>query len=92
MQRSGLRWIFRLCSEPGRLWRRYLIREYQIYLVSSFRCHKDGVIGNYGSQQQKFLIKLAYIAIDVCGIYVAIYASCLMRHKLIDFLFRFRSY
>ncbi len=25
MQRSGLEWIFRLCSEPGRLWRRYLI-------------------------------------------------------------------
>jgi N-acetylglucosaminyldiphosphoundecaprenol N-acetyl-beta-D-mannosaminyltransferase len=24
MQRSGLEWFFRLCSEPRRLWRRYL--------------------------------------------------------------------
>ena len=23
MQRSGLEWLFRLCSEPRRLWRRY---------------------------------------------------------------------
>jgi N-acetylglucosaminyldiphosphoundecaprenol N-acetyl-beta-D-mannosaminyltransferase len=26
MQRVGLEWLFRLCSEPGRLWRRYLIQ------------------------------------------------------------------
>jgi N-acetylglucosaminyldiphosphoundecaprenol N-acetyl-beta-D-mannosaminyltransferase len=25
MQRSGLEWVFRLCSEPRRLWKRYLI-------------------------------------------------------------------
>ncbi len=25
MQRSGLEWLFRLASEPGRLWKRYLI-------------------------------------------------------------------
>jgi N-acetylglucosaminyldiphosphoundecaprenol N-acetyl-beta-D-mannosaminyltransferase len=25
MQRSGLEWFFRLCTEPQRLWRRYLI-------------------------------------------------------------------
>ena len=25
MQRSGLEWLFRLASQPGRLWRRYLI-------------------------------------------------------------------
>ncbi len=25
MQRAGLEWLFRLCSEPRRLWRRYLI-------------------------------------------------------------------
>ena len=25
MQRSGLEWFFRLCEEPGRLWRRYLV-------------------------------------------------------------------
>jgi N-acetylglucosaminyldiphosphoundecaprenol N-acetyl-beta-D-mannosaminyltransferase len=25
MQRSGLEWLFRLCAEPKRLWRRYLV-------------------------------------------------------------------
>ena len=25
MQKSGLEWFYRLCSEPRRLWRRYLI-------------------------------------------------------------------
>ncbi len=25
MQRSGVEWVFRLASEPGRLWRRYLV-------------------------------------------------------------------
>jgi len=25
MQRSGLEWFFRLCTEPRRLWRRYLV-------------------------------------------------------------------
>jgi len=25
MQRSGLEWLHRLCSEPGRLWKRYLV-------------------------------------------------------------------
>jgi N-acetylglucosaminyldiphosphoundecaprenol N-acetyl-beta-D-mannosaminyltransferase len=25
MQKAGLEWLYRLCSEPGRLWRRYLV-------------------------------------------------------------------
>lgn len=25
MQRCGLEWFFRLCQEPRRLWRRYLV-------------------------------------------------------------------
>jgi N-acetylglucosaminyldiphosphoundecaprenol N-acetyl-beta-D-mannosaminyltransferase len=25
MQRAGLEWFFRLASEPGRLWKRYLV-------------------------------------------------------------------
>jgi N-acetylglucosaminyldiphosphoundecaprenol N-acetyl-beta-D-mannosaminyltransferase len=29
MQRSGLEWFFRLCTEPRRLWRRYLIGNVQ---------------------------------------------------------------
>jgi N-acetylglucosaminyldiphosphoundecaprenol N-acetyl-beta-D-mannosaminyltransferase len=24
MQKRGLEWLFRLCQEPGRLWKRYL--------------------------------------------------------------------
>ena len=27
MQHSGLEWLWRLCQEPGRLWRRYLLRD-----------------------------------------------------------------
>jgi len=27
MQRSGLEWVWRLIKEPGRLWRRYLVRD-----------------------------------------------------------------
>jgi N-acetylglucosaminyldiphosphoundecaprenol N-acetyl-beta-D-mannosaminyltransferase len=30
MQRHGLEWLFRLCSEPRRLWRRYA------YIVPGF--------------------------------------------------------
>ena len=35
MQASGLEWFFRLCCEPGRLWKRYLIGNslFLIYLV-----------------------------------------------------------
>ncbi|MFA5059047.1 MAG: WecB/TagA/CpsF family glycosyltransferase [Candidatus Omnitrophota bacterium] len=41
MQNSGLEWIFRLCCEPGRLWRRYLIgnSKFIFYLL------KDLVLG-----------------------------------------------
>ncbi|HEX7976248.1 MAG TPA: WecB/TagA/CpsF family glycosyltransferase, partial [Anaerolineales bacterium] len=33
MQRSGLEWLFRLGSEPARLWRRYLINNPQFLLL-----------------------------------------------------------
>jgi len=35
MQRSGLEWLFRLCCEPGRLWKRYLVGNslFLIYLL-----------------------------------------------------------
>ena len=34
MQRSGLEWVFRLLSEPKRLWKRYLVGNPRfIYLV-----------------------------------------------------------
>lgn len=33
MQRAGLEWLFRLASEPARLWRRYLLEGPQIFLI-----------------------------------------------------------
>jgi N-acetylglucosaminyldiphosphoundecaprenol N-acetyl-beta-D-mannosaminyltransferase len=34
MQRCGLEWLFRLCCEPGRLWKRYLLgNPYFVYLL-----------------------------------------------------------
>lgn len=33
MQRNGLEWLFRLCQEPGRLWKRYLIRNVRFVLL-----------------------------------------------------------
>ena len=35
MQRSGLEWLFRLCSEPRRLWKRYL-KNNPLFLVRIF--------------------------------------------------------
>ena len=34
MQRLGLEWAFRLISEPGRLWRRYLVTGPRIFMLS----------------------------------------------------------
>ena len=38
IQRSGLEWLFRLCCEPKRLWRRYLIGNTQFvyYVIKDF--------------------------------------------------------
>jgi N-acetylglucosaminyldiphosphoundecaprenol N-acetyl-beta-D-mannosaminyltransferase len=41
MQRSGLEWLFRLCSEPRRLWRRYL-RNNPLFLFRAF-CQWTGL-------------------------------------------------
>ncbi len=47
MQDHGLEWLFRLCSEPRRLWRRYLLLS-PLYLLlmacqwMGFRFHSDG--------------------------------------------------
>lgn len=32
MQRSGLEWLHRLCSEPRRLWRRYVVRNGPLFI------------------------------------------------------------
>jgi N-acetylglucosaminyldiphosphoundecaprenol N-acetyl-beta-D-mannosaminyltransferase len=40
MQRAGMEWAFRLGHEPGRLWRRYLVRDLPVFtrlLISSAR-------------------------------------------------------
>jgi N-acetylglucosaminyldiphosphoundecaprenol N-acetyl-beta-D-mannosaminyltransferase len=36
MQRAGLEWLHRLCTEPRRLWRRYLITNF-LFVLSAFR-------------------------------------------------------
>jgi N-acetylglucosaminyldiphosphoundecaprenol N-acetyl-beta-D-mannosaminyltransferase len=36
MQKRGLEWLFRLCSEPGRLWKRYLVTN-SIFLMLVLR-------------------------------------------------------
>ncbi len=33
MQRSGLEWVWRLCQEPRRLWRRYLVNDSLFFLL-----------------------------------------------------------
>ncbi len=35
MQRSGLEWLFRLCVEPRRLWRRYLVNN-PLFVIRTF--------------------------------------------------------
>jgi N-acetylglucosaminyldiphosphoundecaprenol N-acetyl-beta-D-mannosaminyltransferase len=35
MQRLGIEWLFRLVSEPGRLWRRYLVDGPRIFLLAA---------------------------------------------------------
>lgn len=38
MQRSGLEWLFRLATEPGRLWKRYIQYPYFVLLVAAQLC------------------------------------------------------
>ncbi len=40
MQKRGLEWLFRLCQEPGRLWRRYLVTNTTfVYLMAKRLLH-----------------------------------------------------
>lgn len=47
MQRHGLEWLFRLCSEPKRLWRRYA------YIVPGFSCLAAGELLRRAMQGRK---------------------------------------
>ncbi len=42
MQQAGLEWLFRLCSEPGRLWRRYLIGNPRFIWLLIVQCFRKG--------------------------------------------------
>ncbi|OGL42149.1 MAG: hypothetical protein A3C43_05680 [Candidatus Schekmanbacteria bacterium RIFCSPHIGHO2_02_FULL_38_11] len=33
MQKNGLEWLFRLVSEPGRLWKRYLVKDMKFFYL-----------------------------------------------------------
>ncbi|AUN95718.1 glycosyltransferase [Pseudazoarcus pumilus] len=41
MQRNGLEWLYRLCSEPRRLWRRYLVTNtlFVMHAARQLACH-----------------------------------------------------
>ena len=43
MQDRGLEWLFRFCSEPRRLWRRYLL--YNPYFVARLALQRLGMDG-----------------------------------------------
>ncbi len=47
MQRHGLEWLFRLCSEPKRLWRRYA------YIVPGFSCLAAGELLQHAMRSRK---------------------------------------
>jgi len=51
MQDAGLEWMFRLCSEPGRLWRRYL------YHNPRFLFHFARELANRGGQRESHPIR-----------------------------------
>ncbi len=44
MQRAGLEWFFRLCQEPGRLWKRYLIGNTRFLLLVAKQFFKRGAV------------------------------------------------
>jgi len=49
MQRSGLEWLFRLCCEPQRLWKRYLVgNSLFIYLLIKHKI--SNILGHHGAK------------------------------------------
>ena len=57
MQRSGLEWAFRLLSEPGRLWRRYLIGHAQFIglLALQLLAQRNQILQGFGAEQGPLL-------------------------------------
>jgi exopolysaccharide biosynthesis WecB/TagA/CpsF family protein len=49
MQRRGLEWLYRLCSEPGRLWKRYLVNN-SIFIMLVLRQMFRGTNGSAETQ------------------------------------------
>ena len=56
MQKRGMEWVYRLCKEPGRLWKRYLVTN-SVYLmlfakyavVSMFRRRRANAVATHAS-------------------------------------------
>lgn len=42
LQRAGLEWAFRLAQEPGRLWRRYVVRDLPALIALTPACVRQG--------------------------------------------------
>ncbi len=51
MARAGFEWLFRLCQEPGRLWRRYLLRDPKFVWIVLRQIRESG-IGARGSERR----------------------------------------
>jgi N-acetylglucosaminyldiphosphoundecaprenol N-acetyl-beta-D-mannosaminyltransferase len=48
MQRAGLEWLFRLCTEPRRLWRRYLYRNPRFVALFTLQLLKELQVNRSG--------------------------------------------
>lgn len=69
MQRSGLEWLFRLLSEPRRLWKRYLINNPRfVWLVA--KQELDGWAARRRSARKPLLLKGQIASADICGVRV----------------------
>jgi N-acetylglucosaminyldiphosphoundecaprenol N-acetyl-beta-D-mannosaminyltransferase len=50
MQKRGLEWLYRLCKEPGRLWKRYLITNSTYLMLFA----KHALLGLFGHRAEAF--------------------------------------
>lgn len=52
MQRAGLEWLFRLCEEPGRLWKRYVSTNSAFVLLFSLQVMKKELKGIWARMER----------------------------------------
>ena len=67
MQGCGLEWFFRLCCEPGRLWKRYLMGN-SLFLIYLFRIHLKKILA-YEISTASTHYYYQYLRGHRCGLY-----------------------